>query len=78
MNTVSYTHLPDNGRIIRNLILGSNYLQSHILHFYVLSALDYVDPTAAADYDGDDANLKRLSEFAAQGQLCLLYTSRCV
>ena len=64
--------IPDNGRIIRNLILGSNYLQSHILHFYVLSALDYVDPTAAADYDGDDANLKRLSEFAAQGQLAPL------
>ncbi len=33
---------PSNGRIIRNLILGSNYLQSHILHFYHLAALDYV------------------------------------
>ncbi len=35
--------IPDNGRIIRNLILGSNFLQSHILHFYHLAALDYVD-----------------------------------
>ncbi len=34
--------VPDNGRIIRNLILGSNYIQSHILHFYHLAALDYV------------------------------------
>ena len=34
--------IPDNGRIVRNLILGSNYLQSHILHFYHLAALDYV------------------------------------
>lgn len=33
---------PPNGRIIRNLILGSNYLQSHILHFFHLAALDYV------------------------------------
>lgn len=33
---------PPNGRIIRNLILASNYLQSHILHFYHLAALDYV------------------------------------
>ncbi|MBI5836886.1 MAG: nickel-dependent hydrogenase large subunit, partial [Candidatus Eisenbacteria bacterium] len=33
---------PDNGRIIRNLIQGSNYIQSHILHFYHLAALDYV------------------------------------
>jgi hydrogenase large subunit len=31
-----------NGRIIRNLIQGANYLQSHILHFYHLAALDYV------------------------------------
>ena len=33
---------PTNGRIIRNLILGSDYLMSHILHFYHLVALDYV------------------------------------
>ncbi|MFP4316391.1 MAG: NiFeSe hydrogenase large subunit HysA [Desulfovibrionales bacterium] len=31
-----------NGRIARNLILGANFLQSHILHFYHLAALDYV------------------------------------
>lgn len=31
-----------NGRITRNLIFGANYLQSHILHFYHLAALDYV------------------------------------
>ncbi len=34
--------VPKNGRITRNLILGANYLQSHILHFYHLAALDYV------------------------------------
>lgn len=34
---------PNNGRILRNLILGSNYLQSHVLHFYHLAAADYVD-----------------------------------
>ena len=33
---------PPNGRIIRNLILGSNYIQSHILHFFHLAALDFV------------------------------------
>jgi hydrogenase large subunit len=33
---------PSNGRIIRNLILGADYLMSHILHFYHLVALDYV------------------------------------
>ncbi|MCM8774481.1 MAG: nickel-dependent hydrogenase large subunit [Candidatus Omnitrophica bacterium] len=33
---------PDNAKIIRNLILGADCLQSHILHFYHLAILDYV------------------------------------
>ncbi|HHW40265.1 MAG TPA: nickel-dependent hydrogenase large subunit [Syntrophomonadaceae bacterium] len=49
---------PHNGRIIRNLILGANYIQSHILHFYHLAALDYVKapdniPPLAPRYEGD-------------------------
>jgi hydrogenase large subunit len=36
----------DNGRILRNLILGANFLQSHILHFYHLALLDYVDTSS--------------------------------
>ncbi len=36
------TVIPSNGRIMRNLIQGANYVQSHILHFYHLAALDYV------------------------------------
>jgi hydrogenase large subunit len=64
------THLvPPNARHIRNLILGANYLQSHILHFYALAALDYVDVAAAADYDGDDPELKSLKEFIGRGAL---------
>lgn len=35
--------VPNDGRIIRNLGMASNYLMSHILHFYHLVALDYVD-----------------------------------
>jgi hydrogenase large subunit len=35
--------IPDNAKLIRALIFGSNFLQSHILHFYHLAALDYVD-----------------------------------
>jgi hydrogenase large subunit len=35
----------DNGRILRNLVLGADFLQSHILHFYHLALLDYVDTT---------------------------------
>ena len=35
-------NVPTNGRLLRNLILGGNYLQSHIVHFYNLSLPDYV------------------------------------
>ncbi|MFH1957815.1 MAG: nickel-dependent hydrogenase large subunit [bacterium] len=34
--------IPHNGKVIRNLILGCNFLQSHVLHFYHLAAMDYV------------------------------------
>jgi hydrogenase large subunit len=33
---------PDNARIMRNLVLGSNFVQSHILHFYHLAVQDFV------------------------------------
>jgi Ni,Fe-hydrogenase I large subunit len=36
-------NVPNNGRLLRNLGCASNYLMSHILHFYHLVALDYVD-----------------------------------
>lgn len=49
---------PKNGRILRNLILGANYIQSDILHFYHLAALDYVKAPdtilpLAPRYEGD-------------------------
>ncbi len=55
--------IPDNGRILRNLIHGSNYLQSHILHFYHLAALDFVDVTDAGKYQGNDPGLQSVKKF---------------
>lgn len=40
---------PSNGRLLRNLVLGANFIQSHVLHFYHLSALDYIDTTGLLD-----------------------------
>jgi hydrogenase large subunit len=40
------TTIPANARIIRNLILAANFIQSHILHFYHLSLLDFIDGPA--------------------------------
>jgi hydrogenase large subunit len=37
------TQIPDNGRVIRNLIHGADTVMSHITHFYALAALDYAD-----------------------------------
>lgn len=34
---------PTNARIMRNLVLGANLVDSHILHFYHLSAPDFLD-----------------------------------
>jgi hydrogenase large subunit len=42
---------PENGRILRNLVLGSNFIQSHILHFYHLALLDYLNTTGLLDMD---------------------------
>jgi hydrogenase large subunit len=61
--------VPDNGRVMRNLILGSNYVQSHILHFYHLAALDYVDIAAVAGYTGSDKRLRKVARFISRGQL---------
>ena len=63
------TKVPDNGRLLRNLIFGSNYIQSHVLHFDHLAALDYVDVTAAAGYTGPDSNLRQVASFIARGSL---------
>jgi len=40
---------PTNGRVMRNLVLGANFIQSHILHFYHLCALDYINTTGILD-----------------------------
>lgn len=61
--------ITDNGRILRNLIQGANYVQSHILHFYQLAALDYVDVTAVADYSGSDPALNKVKDFIGRGHL---------
>ena len=57
---------PNNGRIMRNLILGANFVQSHILHFYHLSALDFVDITAITKYTGSDPTLCSVKDWVQQ------------
>jgi len=42
---------PDNARLLRNLLEGAQFVQDHVIHFYHLHALDWVDLTAALSAD---------------------------
>ncbi len=79
--------IPNNARIIRNLIEGGQFLHSHILWFYQLAGLDYVNPLNALSADpieaydlatelgtpsADFVGLQdRLQKFADNGQLSI-------
>ena len=43
--------IPDNARIVRNLLEGAQFVQDHVIHFYHLHALDWVDIVAALSAD---------------------------
>jgi [NiFe] hydrogenase large subunit len=43
--------IPTNARIIRNLLMGGQYVHDHIVHFYQLHALDWVDIVDALNAD---------------------------
>ena len=60
--------VPENGRLLRNLILGANYIQSDIVHFYQLSALDFIDITAILGYKGSDPKLAALRDWVISEQ----------
>jgi len=51
---------PKNGRLMRNLLQAANYIQSHIIHFYHLSAPDFVDIKAIKNYQGKNPELNQL------------------
>jgi hydrogenase large subunit len=41
--------VPDNARLMRNLIEGAQFVHDHVIHFYHLHALDWVDVVSALD-----------------------------
>jgi hydrogenase large subunit len=52
--------IPENARLIRNLMLGAQYVHDHVMHFYHLHAFDWVDLMSAADADPvDTASLQQ-------------------
>jgi Ni,Fe-hydrogenase I large subunit len=43
--------VPDNARLVRNIIAGTQTVQDHVIHFYHLHALDWVDVVSALKAD---------------------------
>lgn len=44
-------HVPSNARLLRNLLAGSEFVQDHVIAFYQLQLLDWVDFEAALTAD---------------------------
>jgi len=49
-NALGYD-IPANAQLIRNLMLGAQYVHDHVMHFYHLHALDWVDVVSALKAD---------------------------
>ncbi len=43
--------VPPNAELIRNLMIGAQYIHDHVMHFYHLHALDWVDVVSALSAD---------------------------
>jgi hydrogenase large subunit len=43
--------IPHNAQLIRNIMIGSQYVLDHVMHFYHLHALDWVDVVSALSAD---------------------------
>jgi len=54
--------VPWGGTLLRNLVMGAEYIYDHLVHFYHLSALDYLDVMAIANYTGKDPGLNKVKE----------------
>ncbi len=54
------TSLPEVARVLRNLSAGACWLHDHPLHFYHLSALDYLDLSVLTNYNGSDTYLNKI------------------
>jgi hydrogenase large subunit len=49
-NALNYP-IPPNAQLIRNLMIAAQYVHDHVMHFYHLHALDWVDVVSALDAD---------------------------
>lgn len=62
LDTAFGVTVPDNARILRNLVNGANFIESHILHFYLLCLADYIQGPAKPPWQADWPVDRRFSE----------------
>ncbi|MFZ0570630.1 MAG: nickel-dependent hydrogenase large subunit [Rhodomicrobium sp.] len=64
-NALNYS-IPANAHLIRNLMIGAQYVHDHVMHFYHLHALDWVDVVSAlkADPKATSALAQSISSYA--------------
>jgi len=55
-----------NGRLAQNLIFAANWMQSHIMHFYLLAALDWMDIKSILRYRGENRTLLNLKSWVQE------------
>lgn len=57
--------IPRNAQLIRNIMEGTQYMHDHVVHFYHLHALDWVDVVSAlsADVDVTSATAQSISDW---------------
>ena len=65
--------IPPNAQFIRNLLLIAHGIHDHLVHFYHLAALDWVDVVSALDADPAEASrvAESLSDWPGNGRLQL-------
>ena len=64
-NALQY-EIPANAQLIRNLMIGTQFVHDHVMHFYHLHALDWVDVVSAlkADPKATSALAQSISNYA--------------
>lgn len=62
LDAAAHLGVPANARIMRNLVLAANFVQSHILHFYHLAIQDFVEGPAMPPWQPSWKVDKRFSQ----------------
>jgi len=60
---------PANARIMRNLVMGANFIQSHILHFYHLTLPDFIDGPDMPPWQPSWSADKRITDSATKAKM---------